>query len=91
MNVMHEHDDSSATYEAGKEWETVLHVDNPVRAMQQGVPEPPEIDGDFAAAIEVPDLVPACLPRTTWIGRTQHCDRPPQHCKASCNLLHEAL
>ena len=38
VDVVHEHDDPGTTYEAGKEWETVLHVHNAVRAMQQGVP-----------------------------------------------------
>jgi hypothetical protein len=35
---MHE-DDDGTTYETGKEWESVLHVDNAVRLVQQGVHE----------------------------------------------------
>jgi len=90
VHVMHE-DDDGTTYETGKEWESVLHVDNAVRLVQQGVHETAEVHRHLGASIHVPDVVATGFARAPRVRRAQHGHRPAQCRKASRHLLHIAL
>jgi len=87
---MHE-DDDGTTYETGKEWESVLYVDNAVRLVQQGVQETAQVHRDLGASVQVPDIVAPGFAWAARVRRAQHGHRPAQCCKASRHLLHIPL